>query len=323
MRSLKTTQTPGQHTGEYRSVAVSRSSKSKLGSSGPGATRRDPAPSRLAYKVHRLWLTPFFRAFLRIGLPVFLVLLAVGWYFSNPTNRFAIGEKIAQVQRSVQERPEFMVKLMAVEGASAVVDEAVRQMLPIDFPISSFDLDLELMRQEITTLDVVEKAELRIRPGGVLEVAITEREPVIVWRHDGILDLLDRTGHRVASLLARNGRSDLPLIAGSGANKSVREALELINTARPFGHQLRGLVRVGERRWDVVLATKQRILLPAQDPVAALEQVIALDQAQEVMARDLTVVDMRNPLRPTLRLAEPAVDELRRIRAIEFGEDPQ
>ena len=309
-----------QNHAEYRSVAASRSNKTD--EVGQGA-RRDPAPSRLAYKVHRLWLTPSFRGFLRVGLPVFAVLFLVSWYFSNPANRNAIGEKVTEIQRSVQERPEFMVKLMAVEGATPVVSDAVRQMLPIDFPISSFDLDLEMMRQEIIKLDVVENAALRIRPGGVLEVAITERQPVIVWRHEGILDLLDRTGHRVASMLARNGRSDLPLIAGAGADKAVGEALDLIKTARPFGAKLRGLVRVGERRWDVVLASKQRILLPSDDPVAALEQVIALDQAQDVMARDLTVVDMRNPLRPTLRLAEPAVEELRRIRAIEFGEDPQ
>ncbi|MCI2393483.1 cell division protein FtsQ/DivIB [Aliiroseovarius sediminis] len=303
---------------EYHSVGASRSGKT---AAGQGA-RRDPAPSRLAYKVHRLWLTPLFRGALRVGLPVGAVLLVVGLYLSNPDNRAAIMGSVTKVQRSIQERPEFMVKLMAVEGASPVVDDAVRQMLPIDFPISSFDLDLEAMRQQIAQLDVVEKAALRIRPGGVLEVAITERDPVIVWRHDGILDLLDRTGHRVASMTARNGRPDLPLIAGMGADRAVREALELIATARPLGADLRGLVRVGERRWDLVLASKQRIMLPANDPVSALEQVIALDQAQEVLSRDLTVVDMRTPQRPTLRLTNPAVEELRRIRGREFGEDP-
>jgi cell division protein FtsQ len=80
---------------------------------------------------------------------------------------------------------------------------------------------------------------------------------------------------------------------------------------------LRGLVRVGERRWDVVLDRDQRILLPEADPVPALERVIALDEATELLARDVAVVDMRNPSRPTLRLTAAAMEELRRLRAID------
>ncbi|MDA5094472.1 cell division protein FtsQ/DivIB [Aliiroseovarius sp. KMU-50] len=282
--------------------------------------RRDPAPSRIAYKINRLWLTPLFRAFLRVGVPVFLVLFAIGWFFSNPTNRYAIGEKFTEIKRSVQERPEFMVKLMAVEGATPIVDDAVRAILPISFPISSFDLDLEVMRGEIMKLDVIENAELRVRPGGVLEVAITERDPVVIWRTDGQLELLDGTGHRVASLTARSARADLPMVVGQGADQAVNEALALIKTARPLAGKLRGLVRVGERRWDLVLDREQRIMLPEDQPVQALEQVLALDQAQDLLARDLTAIDMRSPLRPTLRLAEPATEELRRIKGMEMGD---
>ncbi|WP_424942970.1 cell division protein FtsQ/DivIB [Aliiroseovarius crassostreae] len=296
------------------------SASRKPGLKQDSAPRRDPAPSRIAYKINRLWLTPLFRATLRVGLPVFLVLLAAGWFFSNPTNRYAIGEKITEIKRSVQERPEFMVKLMAVEGATPIVDDAVRTILPIDFPISSFDLDLDVMRGEIMKLDVIADAELRIRPGGVLEVAITEREPVVIWRDGDLLDLLDQTGHRVASLTARSARADLPMVAGAGADQAVQEALELIATARPLAEKLRGLVRVGERRWDLILDGEKRIMLPEDQPVLALEQVLALDQAQDLLARDLTAIDMRTPLRPTLRLAEPATEELRRIKALEFGD---
>ncbi|UWQ12574.1 cell division protein FtsQ/DivIB [Aliiroseovarius crassostreae] len=287
---------------------------------GGAPARRDPAPSRIAYKINRLWLTPLFRATLRVGLPVFLILLMAGWYFSNPTNRYAIGEKITDIKRSVQERPEFMVKLMAVEGASPIVDDAVRVLLPIDFPISSFDLDLEVMREEIMKLDVVANAELRIRPGGVLEVVISERDPVVVWRSQGQLELLDRSGHRVASLTARAARADLPMVAGAGADKAVEEALRIIATAGPLADRLRGLVRVGERRWDLMLTKDQRIMLPENQPVFALEQVLALDQAQDLLARNVTAIDMRTPLRPTLRLGSDATEELRRIRGFETEE---
>lgn len=280
------------------------------------AARRDPAPSRLTYKVQRLWLTPLYRSLMRVGVPVFLILTATGWFFAEPTNRAALSEKIEDVRRSVETRPEFMVKLMAIEGATPVVDTAIRELFPLDFPMSSFDIDLADMQAKVAALDVIQSVSVRIRPGGVLEVSVTEREPALVWRAPGGIELLDATGHRVASLTVRKARPDLPLIAGAGADTEVEEALAILRAAAPLADTLRGLVRVGERRWDVVLDGTKVIQLPEENPVAALEQVLALDQAQDLLARNVTHIDMRNPRRPTLRLAEPAVAELRRIRSL-------
>ena len=80
------------------------------------------------------------------------------------------------------------------------------------------------------------------------------------------------------------------------------------------------LVRVGERRWDVVLDRDQRILLPEINPVPALEKLIVLDHAQDLFARDLLTIDMRNPARPTIRLSEAAVETLQQIRQIDLSE---
>ena len=69
---------------------------------------------------------------------------------------------------------------------------------------------------------------------------------------------------------------------------------------------------MGERRWDMVLDRDQRILLPSEDPVSALDRVIALNDSQDMLNRDVTVVDMRNTGRPTLRMNEEAAETLRR-----------
>ncbi len=286
----------------------------------PNSLRRDPAPSRWAFRFQRLWLTPLFRKTMRVGLPVFSLLFFGGWLVSDIATREVLDEKIAELRRSVAERPEFMVKLMAIDGASEELGTDIREVLPMDFPISSFDLELEQMRQVIEGLDAVDTAKLRIRPGGILQIDVTERIPALVWRGETGIELLDATGRRVAPLSSRLARADLPLIAGRGADRAAAQALELAAAAAPLAGRLRGLVRMGERRWDLVLDREQRIMLPEERPVDALEQVIALDQAQDLLARDLIAVDMRNIDRPTLRMAEQAVEELRRIKALESGE---
>ena len=268
--------------------------------------RRDPAPSRAAYRLHRLWLTPLFRATLRVGLPAFLVVFLVGLYFANPDRRTAITDWATELRASIEERPEFMVTSMKIEGASAEVSNALRAIIPVQLPASSFTLDLGSLQSTLEGFDAVASAELQIRSGGVLQVMIRQRTPALVWRSRTSLELLDGTGHRVASIAERSARADLPLVAGDGADQAAPEALVLLATAGPLGPRVRGLVRIGERRWDLVLDRGQRILLPESHPVPALERVIALDKAQDLLARAIVHVDMRLPHRPTVRLAAPA-----------------
>ncbi|MDZ4093346.1 MAG: cell division protein FtsQ/DivIB [Paracoccaceae bacterium] len=278
--------------------------------------RRDPAPSRAAYRMQRLWLTPLFRALMRVGMPAFALAFGVGVYLSDPGRRAALGESWLDMRQAVEQRPEFMVSLLSIDGATPALADAIRGVAALPLPQSSFDMDLEAVRARIETLDAVAQADMRVKSGGVLQVTITEREPAMIWRRADELDLLDATGRRVAMILARADRADLPLIAGEGADKAAGEALQIIAAAGPLLPRLRGLVRMGERRWDMVLDRDQRILLPGADPVRALERIIALDQAEDLLARDILAIDLRNAARPVLRLAPDALRELRRTKGL-------
>lgn len=282
--------------------------------------RPDPAPSRLKYRMERLMLTPLFRVLLRFGLPCLLTFGIASWWLSYDDNRMKIIDTYADLRSQVESRPEFMVNMMVVDGASDIVADGIRQMLPLDFPISSFDLDLEAMRETVASLDPVKSARLYVRQGNVLQVDVVERIPVVLWRNERGLQLLDNEGVLVGPAFVRADWPELPLIVGDGADKYVTEAMDLVAAAEPLSTRLRGLVRMGERRWDVVLDRDQRILLPETEAVQALERVIAMDQAVDMLERDLVAVDLRLPNRPTLRMTDGAVQELLRIRAIEAGE---
>jgi cell division protein FtsQ len=277
--------------------------------------RVDPAPSRTAYRLHRLWLTPMVRVMVRVGLPAWLLAMGVGLVVSDPERRAALAGVWTELREGLETRPEFQVTGLAIEGASPPVVAALNAMAPQDWPVSSFRIDVEALRLGFEALDAVARADLRVRADGVLEARIAERVPAAIW-HDGSgLALVDADGHRVARLLARAGRPDLPLIAGIGAERAVPEALALFAAAAPLDEILIGLVRVGERRWDVVLEDDRRIMLPESGALAALERVLAQDQAEDLLARDVVAVDMRLPDRPTLRLSGTAIDEVRRVRA--------
>lgn len=313
----------GAMVGAAKGAVIGAARGAAMGASGEarpaepkGARRHDPAPSYWDYKMQRLMLTPVFRVLFRVGLPALAIGAVVGLVLASEGRRAAIAGGIAQITDQFQARPEFRVSLLAVEGASPDLADAVRARLAVSFPASSFDLDLDVLRERAEGLDAVAGAELAVRSGGVLQVTITEREPALIWRRAEGLTLLDATGHRVAGLATRADRPDLPVIAGEGADAAAAEALELVDAAGPLMKRLRGLVRLGERRWDMVLDRDQRLMLPADRPVQALERLLALDQAEDLLARDLAAIDLRNEHRPILRLGEDALLEARRARGL-------
>ena len=271
----------------------------------------DPAPSRLAYRIERLMLTPRFRFFLRWGLPALLVAALVGGVAFEEERRGRLIGAVREIRAEIEARPEFAVTMMAVDGASEDVDRDIREVAHFDFPVSSFDIDLAALRATVEQLDAVRSARVRIRTGGVLEIDVAERMPVAIWRTREGLSLLDTDGVRVAALPTRLKRPDLPLLAGEGADHAVAEALDVIEASGPLHSKVRGLVRVGERRWDVALSGGQTLMLPEDGPVEAMDRIVALDGAGDVLSRDVLHLDFRNPDRPTARLGPDAIAQRR------------
>jgi cell division protein FtsQ len=278
--------------------------------------RRDPAPSRWAYRWQRLWLTPVYRFAFRFVLP-FAVIFAMGAaVWADKQRSSAITAQMAGLQDVFENRPEFRVEFLSIEGASADLADAVRAKLAVTLPASSFDLDLDALRDVAQSMDAVAEASVQIRAGGVLRVLLVERQAAVIWRDGDQMQLLDSAGHRVAGLISRSDRADLPLILGTGANLHTQEALDLIVAAGPIAPNMRALQRMGDRRWDIILDRNQRILLPEADALAALDRALALDGAEQLFARDITVIDLRYAARPILRMAPFAMNESLRARGL-------
>lgn len=281
--------------------------------------KSDPAPSRWSYRLQRVLLTPMYRRMLRFGIPFCLSFGVGAWYLSDPAVQQRIGLAVADIRHQIQTRPEFMVKLMSVEGASDRVAEEVRDSFAYTLPASSFDMDLDAVRAAVEELPAVAAAAVRVRQGGVLEIRVSERQPAALIRVPGGLIVVDEAGIALDAVAHRGERPSLPVLTGAGAEEVIPEALAIRAAAAPLAGRLRGLVRMGERRWDVVLDREQRILLPEDDPVLALERVIVLSEAQDMLERDIAVIDMRLADRPTLRMKEQATDEWWRVRNLKAG----
>jgi cell division protein FtsQ len=271
----------------------------------PRAFRNDPAPSRWSYRFMRVMLSPVLRRMVFFGIPAAICVGTGAIYFSDLDRRDAISAAVQDMYRSVIERPEFMVKVIAIHGASPALDMDIREVMPVELPVSQFDLDLQEIYGAITELDPVAEARIHVKQGGTLEIDVVERVPAYLWRNGDTLEVLDASGSFVRFAVSRVDYPDLPLIVGQGADKQIAQARTLLAAARPIADRIRGLSYVGQRRWDVVLKNDQTILLPEKNPVQAFERVLVLDQTQDLLSRNISAIDMRLAQRPTLRLAQP------------------
>ncbi|MDQ7069170.1 MAG: cell division protein FtsQ/DivIB [Rhodobacterales bacterium] len=282
--------------------------------------RADPSPSRWSYRVQRILLTPIYRRLLRFGLPFGLALMAGTIYLSDEERLARINASVAELRQEIENRPEFMVQVMAIEGASDEVARTLRASIDLTLPRSTFNMDLAEIRNRVLALPAIADASVRVQSGGVLQIDVVERVAVLLWRTADEVVMLDKDGVVIGAVMQRQARPELAMIAGDGADKAVSEAQAILRAARPIEARLRGLVRMGARRWDVVLDRGQKIMLPEDNPVRALERVIALSQAEDMLDRDLVVVDVRFERRPTLRMNVTAVEQWWRIREMTVGD---
>lgn len=291
------------------------------------ARRTGPGPSKAAYRLRRAWAKPWLRNLALVYLPLVL-LAALGWrVVSQDQLRLAIQAEAHAVIESVMTRPEFTVRGVTVTGGTEELRAEVRQALGPLKGLSSLKLDIDGLRAKAERVGAVAEATVQLDPTGRLQISVTERLPAVVWRRvDGTLSLLDHSGAEIGPLAHRAMAAKLPLLLGTGAEDHVGEALALMDVAPSMVPRLRGFVRVGERRWDVVLAGPAGdlvIMLPEEDAAKALAGVMALHYGEELLDRHLAAIDLRLRDRPAMRMAPEAAETLILQRAIAevVGED--
>jgi len=273
--------------------------------------RRDPAPSVLRYRMGRLWLRPGVRRLVVVG-PWLILLAALSLYaFTSATVRGYVSETTANVREAFVGREEFRISKLEIFGASEDLKETVVQIADLDLPMSSMDVDIAALRSNVEALSNVSDAAVRLEAGGILQISLSQRVPALIWRSPQGLRLMDQEGVELGRLTSRLERTDLPLIVGKGADRKIMEALEIFEIAGLVGKRVRGLQRVGERRWTLVLDRDQTIYLPEKAPKSALRRVMVLEASEGLFEKDIRIVDMRDGIRPVLRLGSLAQEYMR------------
>ena len=215
--------------------------------------------------------------------------------------------------------PAFKVVNLSIVSDDPIVVEKIKTRLALEFPLSSLDINVGTLKDQVEKIKFVRSANVRLTSNGLIEIEVARREPVAIQRINEEFSLLDDVGVKIDKVSSRSDRPDLPLLVGIGADQRVREALSLLLEMRSLITRVRGLVFIGERRWDVILDRNQIIKLPENEPIKALKKIIALQEGRQLLDRDILYLDFRNMNRPVLGLTDETSKKLREIRNLVRG----
>ncbi len=140
---------------------------------------------------------------------------------------------------------------------------------------------------------------------GKLQIDITERVPYALWQRDGQVSVISEDGTVLEPFVASRFVT-LPLVVGKGAETRAKDFLQMLAFYPHVRTQVKALVFVGERRWNLRLNNGLDIRLPETNLNGALETLTRLDRDDNLFSRDITAIDMRLPDRLIVRLSEDA-----------------
>ena len=254
----------------------------------------------------RLWLrrqrVPLRRAGLAAAVLACLGGAALGIRALNP------GNSLAAMHERLGQAANLRVQDIVVEGRSNLPERTLRAALGVSRGDLLLGVPLDAMRARLEGLSWVESATVERRLPGTLVVRLTERRPFALWQHQGRFVLIDRAGARVAEQdVTRDAAafSQLPLVVGAGAPERAAGLLDQLAAQPDLKARVVAAVRVGERRWNLRLATGADVLLPEGAEAQAMARLMELHAAQALLDRPLQSFDLRLPDRMVVRPAEP------------------
>jgi cell division protein FtsQ len=199
------------------------------------------------------------------------------------------------------------VQDVLVEGRSETPRDDILAALAVARGTPLLNVDPEAARERIEALPWVKTAVVERQLPDTLFVRLTERTPMALWQKDGTFSLVDADGR----VLTRDDMSrfrDLPIVIGDNAPQGAHTILGVLAAEPDLYKHIEALTYVGSRRWDVRLSGGIQVQLPEIDPGRAWAKLADTDRNEQLLARDISVVDLRLPDRLVVRLAHPPAE---------------
>lgn len=205
----------------------------------------------------------------------------------------------------------FTVQEINVTGRDRTPRDQLLAALQVErgSPILAFDP--VAARRRVEALPWVAAAVIERHLPDTVYLGIQERQPLALWQHGGKFSLVDRQGVEIPETdLGRY--TQLPLLVGDDAPPHAAALLDLLAAEAEIAARVKAAVRVGARRWNLVMDSGIEVQLPEDQPGAALARLAEAQRNHDILGRDLAVIDLRLPDRMVVRTTREPEEPVKR-----------
>ncbi|CAP57137.1 cell division protein FtsQ/DivIB [Gluconacetobacter diazotrophicus] len=285
---------------------------------------RSDRPSRLSI---------FMRRQRRMARPValalvFLIVIAGG---AAVLRDMRSEERFAPIRARLVSLLPLRVTDIQVSGRTLTDEAALRDALGVRIGDPVLGFSVEAARQRIDALPFVDHSVVERHLPGTIVVRLTERRPFAVWQNQGRFMLIDRAGNPVqdqgpgqAGLSGKDAQAflQLPLVVGPDANLAAAPLMDMLAGQPVVLAHMAAAVRVGQRRWNLLLHDGTTVLLPEGEEIPALKRLAELQDSMKLLDRPVISIDLRLPDRLVVQQPPPAADPVAPNGAAQDGKAP-
>lgn len=165
-------------------------------------------------------------------------------------------------------------------------------------------VDLDGTRAELMKMGWIADARVSRRLPDTLVVDIVERVPAAIWQYQHRLALIDKDGVVIGPVDDR-AMPDLPVVVGPGANRRATQLAALMASAPSLKPLVTAASWQGDRRWDIIFQSGEKLMLPEGDKEAAkaLAFFAQEDRRAGMLGKGLVSIDLRDPSRMVARMS--------------------
>lgn len=246
---------------------------------------------------------------------VFLVFFGF-WVWKTDAIDRAVGEVSNQVY-NITVQTGYSVQNLYLEGRKRTPMEEIEKALDVSRNSPILKLSLEEMRSRLEKIESVKHAAVERSLPDSLYVRIVEREPVALWQYQGKISLVDDNGVVMTGLDMAPYKT-LPLIVGENAPKHVNSILEILSSEPSLLKLFVAAVWVGDRRWNIKIKPKENavdendnieVQMPEENALAAWKQLAQLQKKQQILEREIKVLDLRIDGRLFIKLPDDKTEK--------------